>query len=128
MTNSVPNNVIVTEENSPRVIISSDATSPNPVNVHQDTPNTVLVDNDVPNQVIIRSTSASSNSTYTRRHVHTQSIASTDWVIIHTLGGKPSVTIVDSADTHVVGEVKYDSNTQVTVSFTVPFSGYAYLT
>jgi hypothetical protein len=49
-------------------------------------------------------------------------------VIIHTLGGYPSVSIVDSAKTAVFGEVQYDSTTQVTVSFTVPFSGYAYLT
>jgi len=64
----------------------------------------------------------------TRRHVHTQGVASTDWVIAHTLGGKPSVTVVDSADTHVLGSVLYDSNTQVTVSFTAAFSGFAYLT
>ena len=127
-TNSVPNNVIITEENSSRVVISSDATSPNPVNIHQDTPNTVLVDNDAPNQVIIRSTSASSNSTYTRRHVHIQTFASDEWIISHPLGGHPSVTVVDSANTAVFGEVKYDSTTQVTVLFTVPFSGYAYLT
>ena len=100
-------------------------TVPNNVNIHQDTPNQVLVDQDAPNQVIIRSGGAAGN---TRRHVHAQSIAATTWVITHNLGGKPSVTVVDSADTYVIGEVKYDSNTQVTVSFTVPFSGYAYLT
>jgi len=100
-------------------------TVPNNVNIQQDTPNQVIVDQDAPNQVIVRSVGASGN---TRRHIHTQAAASTTWVITHSLGGKPSVTVVDSADTCVVGEVKYDSNTQVTVSFTVPFSGFAYLT
>jgi hypothetical protein len=98
---------------------------PNNVNVFQDTPNRVIVDDDLPNVVVVRSTSGLVN---TRRHVHEQGQASSTWVITHTLGGKPSVTIVDSADTAVFGEVQYDSTTQVTVYFTVPFSGFAYLT
>ena len=99
---------------------------PNNVNVYQDTPNRVTVDQDAPNIVVVRSTSPS--SLLTRRHIHTQGTASTEWVITHTLGGRPSVTVVDSAGTVVIGEVQYDSNTQVTVSFTAAFSGYAYLT
>jgi hypothetical protein len=98
---------------------------PNNVIVNEDTANRVIVDQDSPNLVTVR---MSTNAGNTRRHVHSQGVSSTEWIINHSLGGKPSVTIVDSADTHVIGEVKYDSNTQVTVSFTVPFSGYAYLT
>lgn len=64
----------------------------------------------------------------TRRKVHTQASVSSSWVISHDLGGRPSVTVVDSAGTVVVGEVSYNSDTQVTISFTAPFSGYAYLT
>jgi len=99
---------------------------PNNVNVYQDTPNRVTVDQDSPNIVVVRSTSPS--SALTKRYVHNQGAASAEWVIIHTLGGRPSVTVVDSAGTVVIGEVQYDSNTQVTVSFTAAFSGYAYLT
>jgi len=66
--------------------------------------------------------------TNNERHIHTQSVSSSTWVITHALGGHPSVTVVDSAGTAVVGEVKYDSTTQVSVLFTVPFSGLAYLT
>ena len=62
------------------------------------------------------------------RYVHLQEAALATWVITHPLGGNPSVTIVDSAGTTVIGEVKYDSTTQVTVFFTAPFSGFAYLT
>jgi hypothetical protein len=64
----------------------------------------------------------------TQRYVHTQSAASSTWSITHALGGRPSITIVDSAGTVVVGDVVYNSNTAVTISFTSPFSGYAYLT
>lgn len=99
---------------------------PNNVNVYQDTPNKVTVDQDAPNLVVVRSTAVS--AAQTRRHVHAQAAASMEWVITHTLGGKPSVTVVDSAGTVVVGEVQYDSDTQVTISFTAAFSGYAYLT
>lgn len=64
----------------------------------------------------------------TRRHVHTQSLVSSSWSVVHALGGRPSVTVVDSAGTVVIGEVVYNSDTEVTISFSNPFSGYAYLT
>lgn len=98
----------------------------NNVNVYQDTPNQVVVSEDTPNLVIVRT--GGGGGLYTRRHVHTQSVASDEWVITHSLGGYPSVSIVDSANTQVIGEVKYDSTTQITVLFTALFSGYAYLT
>lgn len=99
---------------------------PNNVNIYQDTPNQVIVEQDAPNVVVVRSTSASAATV--RRHIHTQGTASTTWTITHTLGGYPSVTIVDSSKTHVVGEIQYNSTTQITVNFTAAFSGYAYLT
>ena len=62
------------------------------------------------------------------RHVHAQSSAATTWTITHTLGGRPSVTVVDSTGTTVVGDVQYNSDTQVTLTFSAAFSGSAYLT
>ena len=62
------------------------------------------------------------------RHVHTQPVASATWTITHALGGRPSVTVVDSGFTKVYGEIVYDSDTQVRVLFSAPFSGFAYLT
>jgi hypothetical protein len=64
----------------------------------------------------------------TNRYVHTQASPSSTWNVTHGLGGRPSVTVVDSAGTVVIGEVRYNSDTSVTVLFTSPFSGYAYLT
>ena len=62
------------------------------------------------------------------RHVHTQNIAATTWTVTHTLGGRPSVTVVDSTGTTVIGDVQYNSDTQVTLTFSAAFSGSAYLT
>lgn len=79
--------------------------------------NNVIVSEDQPNLVVIRTGQAASN---TRRHVHNQGLASATWTISHSLGGRPSVTVVDSAGTVVVGEVQYSSDLQVVVSFAAP--------
>lgn len=63
-----------------------------------------------------------------QRHIHTQASPSSTWIINHVLDGFPSVMVVDSAATVVIGEVSYVSSSQVVVEFTSPFSGYAYLT
>ena len=62
------------------------------------------------------------------RHVFTQASPRSTWTVTHALGGRPSVTVVDSAGTVVIGEIVYDSDTQITINFTAPFSGFAYLT
>jgi hypothetical protein len=64
----------------------------------------------------------------TRRNVYNQVSPSSSWTITHDLGGYPSVSVVDSAKTQVIGEVTYLSETQIRVDFTQPFSGLAYLT
>lgn len=64
----------------------------------------------------------------TKRYVHNQPVTASTWNITHSLGGRPSVTIVDSAGTTVIGEVVYNSDTSITVLFSAPFSGQAYLT
>lgn len=60
-------------------------------------------------------------------YTHTQSSPSTTWTITHNLGYHPSVTVVDSAQTVVIGDVTYVSDNQLIVSFSVPFGGKAYL-
>jgi len=123
----IPNNVVVNED-SPNVVKVSPDPPANNVVITEDTASIVLVDQDAPNQVVVRIGSSSTLSELTKRYVHAQASPSSTWNITHDLGGKPSVMVVDSANTVVVGEVTYVSNTQITVSFTVPFSGYAYLT
>ena len=63
-----------------------------------------------------------------RRYIYDQVSPSASWSITHNLGGYPSVTVVDSGKTQVIGEVTYLSETSIRVDFTQPFSGIAYLT
>ena len=99
----------------------------NNVIIDESTANHIIVDAESPNLVAVR-TGAVPSVAVVRRYTHTQASPATSWAIVHDLGGKPSVTIVDTSDTHVVGDVTYNSETSITVSFTAAFSGYAYLT
>lgn len=56
-----------------------------------------------------------------------QSIAQASWVIVHNLNRYPAVVAVDSAGDTVEGEVTYDSRDQVTLSYSAPFGGRAFL-
>ena len=58
--------------------------------------------------------------------VYTQSSPSAVWVINHNLNKYCSVTVVDSADNMVFGEVLYNSLNQVTLTFAGAFSGKAF--
>tara|TARA_R110001599_G_scaffold261551_1_gene461964 strand:- start:451 stop:1134 length:684 start_codon:yes stop_codon:yes gene_type:complete len=59
--------------------------------------------------------------------VYTQTNASNEWVITHNLGKRPSVTIVTTTDTTVIGDVTYNTNNKLTINFTSANSGKAYL-
>jgi hypothetical protein len=59
--------------------------------------------------------------------VYTQASPSAVWTINHNLNKYPSVTIVDSADNMVFGEVFYNSLNQVTLTFAGAFSGKAFI-
>lgn len=61
-----------------------------------------------------------------KNYVHVQSSPETTWTITHNLNKRPAVTVVDSADNVVVGEVEYNSDNQVTLTFAGAFSGKAY--
>lgn len=59
-------------------------------------------------------------------YTHTQGVASAEWTVVHNLGKKPAVTVVDSADSYVIGEVVYLNNNSVKLKFSGAFSGKAY--
>jgi hypothetical protein len=61
------------------------------------------------------------------KYVHTQGAPSTTWSVTHNLKFYPNVSIVDSALSHVMGEVTYINENSLTVSFTSAFSGKAFL-
>lgn len=57
-----------------------------------------------------------------------QAVASASWVIVHNLGFNPGgISVVDTAGNVVEGDVHYDSVNQITLTFSAPFSGHAYL-
>jgi hypothetical protein len=58
--------------------------------------------------------------------VFTQTSPSATWVVNHNLNKYCSVTVVDSADSVVYGEVFYNSLNQVTLTFAGAFSGKAF--
>ena len=60
-------------------------------------------------------------------YTHDQMVASSEWIITHNLNKFPSVTIVDTANTVVFGEVGYISQNEIRLSFNAVFSGKAYL-
>jgi len=59
-------------------------------------------------------------------YVYVQSSPSATWVITHNLNKYCSVTVVDSADNIVFGDVLYNSLNQVTLTFAGAFSGKAF--
>lgn len=61
-----------------------------------------------------------------KNYVHTQQSVSTTWSVTHNLEKRPSVTVVDSADNVVIGDVEYVDNNNVTITFASAFSGKAY--
>jgi hypothetical protein len=63
----------------------------------------------------------------TPTYVHTQVISAAIWNINHALNKYPSVTVADSLDRTVMGEITYVDLNNVVVSFSGPFSGKAFL-
>lgn len=60
-------------------------------------------------------------------HVHNQSVPSAEWTVDHNLGKWPSVSVVDSANDLVEGEVKYINPNRVILNFSAPFTGRAFI-
>ena len=60
-------------------------------------------------------------------YIHNQTVSSTTWNVTHNLNKFPSVSIVDSANTEVIGEVEHIDSNNLTIKFSAAFSGKAYL-
>lgn len=58
---------------------------------------------------------------------YTQSVPASVWTITHGLGFYPNVTVVDSSDREVEGEVEYLSVNSLQITFSGGFSGKAHL-
>jgi hypothetical protein len=62
-----------------------------------------------------------------RFYIHNQIEPAAQWIINHPLDKYPSVTVVDSAGSTVIGDVIYPSSSQIIVGFSAAFGGKAYL-
>ena len=59
--------------------------------------------------------------------IFTQNAASNTWSVTHNLDKFPSVSVVDSAKSAVLGSVDYINKNELIITFSAPFSGYAYM-
>ena len=58
---------------------------------------------------------------------HQQGQASDSWLIQHGLGFYPNITVMDSGESTVEGELEHLSKYSLRVTFSAPISGNAYL-
>lgn len=61
-----------------------------------------------------------------KEFIYTQSTSSDVWIIQHNLNKYPSVTVVDSGNSVVTGEIIYIDKNNIQITFTSTFSGKAY--
>lgn len=71
--------------------------------------------------------SATGSVTSDAHYTHVQNAASATWSVSHGLGKKPSVMIVDSADSVLHGEIEYTDLNNLLINLSAPTSGKAYL-
>lgn len=62
-----------------------------------------------------------------KHFTYTQLSASSTWSITHNLDKFPSVSIVDSGNNVVIGDIQYTNTNELTITFNASFSGKAYL-
>lgn len=82
-----------------------------------------ILKNGITNDNWVIFTASAKNSTF----IFTQGLPNKRWDIQHNLKKYPSVTIVDSAGTEVIGDVQYLNENNITILFSSSFSGKAYL-
>ena len=58
---------------------------------------------------------------------YTQVTPDTTWNITHNMGKFPSITVIDTLDSVVIGQYTYIDNNNVTLTFSAAFAGKAYL-
>ena len=62
-----------------------------------------------------------------KNYVFVQNTPSDIWTITHNLSKFPSVSVVDSGDTVVYGDIDYIDNNSLTITFSAAFGGKAYM-
>jgi len=62
-----------------------------------------------------------------KNFIFTQSTPSATWTVTHNLGKFPSVSVVNSSKAVVYGNINYINTNELTITFSAPFSGQAFL-
>tara|TARA_B100000902_G_scaffold369163_1_gene393123 strand:+ start:417 stop:662 length:246 start_codon:yes stop_codon:yes gene_type:complete len=62
-----------------------------------------------------------------KHFIHDQGTSSATWNIQHNLNKHPAVEVVDTGGTVVIGQVTYVDKNNLTIVFSAPFGGKAYL-
>lgn len=96
---------------------------PNSVSLTNAGANSVSLTNQSANSVTVSLTAVGSGDSH---FTHTQTTASDQWDIVHSLNKHPAVSVIDSNGYEVFGEVHYMSANRVILEFTSPFSGKAF--
>jgi hypothetical protein len=84
--------------------------------------------NIVDNRIYIRNGNEIMPFKETMYHVHDQPVLSDEWHVLHKLGFRPAVTVIDEDGYEVEAEVEGESTMDLTVRFNKPTRGRVYLT
>jgi hypothetical protein len=87
----------------------------------------ITADNENRTITLVYRDTLSIQETFKFSHIHNQTVSSSTWSITHNLNKFPSVSIVDSSNAEVIGEVEHINANSLTVKFSAPFSGKAFL-
>ena len=70
---------------------------------------------------------AGSSGAGDKHDVHVQGNASAVWNVTHNMGKFPAVDVIDTGGTNVEGDIFYVDANNLTLTFSAPFTGTAYL-
>lgn len=60
-------------------------------------------------------------------YTHVQGVPATVWTVTHNLGFKPSVTVIDTDESEIEGDVSYLNLNTLQITFSVIVAGTAYM-
>lgn len=73
-----------------------------------------------------REVASSESSTPQLSYTHVQSVASDTWTVVHNMGYRPNVTVVDTADSVITPGMDYEDVNTVILHFSGATAGKAY--
>lgn len=103
--------------------ITINSGEPISINVEQPTLNNTIVIPTPTTSVSVKGVTGGGGDAH---YTHVQGTAEATWEVTHNLNKRASVTVVDSTDNVVIGEIEYLTMNSVRLKFAGAFSGKAY--